>query len=247
MILLRQLLWASLTSSYVQHLLPLYHLEAGILSPLARATHSVPYSELIGTGSNRDTLRRFNQQGGFTVRISNVQLTSFPKKYPKVGSVKPQSWFLLLSNMFVGKQRYHRDNLLLLAFTFSHTVSQPHRKVYRLVANHQNAQEKTLQITGKHFYLLSLLYCSQALVSMAWDGITFTTNIKNTFAITHHMRWQRWKPHYPAQTDTSIPWTFVPHLNDFLAWPNIFIRYSCEVTWMYVRKVSLFLLKKHMQ
>lgn len=54
------LLWASLTSSYVQHLLPLYDLEAGILSPLARATHSVPYSELIGTGSNRDTLRRFS-------------------------------------------------------------------------------------------------------------------------------------------------------------------------------------------
>lgn len=39
-----------------------------------------PSSELIGTGSSRDTLRRFNQRGGFPIRSSNVQLTPFQQQ-----------------------------------------------------------------------------------------------------------------------------------------------------------------------
>lgn len=163
--------------------------------------------------------------------------------------MEPQSCFLFcLICLLVSSVTTER---ICYCWPLPFLINQPHWKVYRLVANHQNAQEKTLQLTGKRFYLVHFTDCPQTPVSMAfgWDGISFTTNLKNTIAIRHHMRWQciRSKPHYPAQTVTSSPWIFVLILNDFSAWPNIFlIRYLyCEVTWIYIRNVSLFLLKNH--
>lgn len=61
-----------------------------------------PSSELIGTGSSRDTLRRFNQRGGFPIRSSNVQLTPFQQQRPEPGCVEAEWRSASVLTVFAG-------------------------------------------------------------------------------------------------------------------------------------------------
>lgn len=105
-------------------------------STLCVRARTAPYSERSGTGSSRDTLRSFDQRGGFPIRSSDVWLTPFQHPRSEIGCVDTQLCSASLCCVCVAF--FRGKSFFFLTFLWNHLrrSSGEHRSRFTLGSSH---------------------------------------------------------------------------------------------------------------
>lgn len=186
--------------------------------------------------------------------------------------MEPQSWFELVFNVFVGKQCYHRDKLLLLVLTFSHeSATLEGLYLKQIVYKPRNTQDKDYRASLTMFRCIHTYQSGQVrkldsmfvFVALYWPlsnpsfyGIwliqqIFPNQPQNTSNVATCAIVIKYGLHEKTTLATTSSHKYpcnicnIPHLHYFLTWLNILClrNFYCPITWINVRNVSLFLLQ----